>query len=243
MILNKIKNINNSNGIGVLYIVGTPIGNLEDITLRAITTLKNVDYIFCERILHAKKLLKHYNINTPLKTYASYTPHREVKKAINLLLTGKDIAMISDAGTPTISDPGVKMVHSVYEELKEKAMVRCIPGPSAVVSALSCSGAPSSGFVFLGFLPKKHGVQKILSNITEATTVLYESPHRLLKTLVKIKEHIETQREVIVAREITKIYESYIRGNIETVITHFVDNPQEQKGECVIIISSLIVKK
>ena len=226
--------------IGTLYVVGTPIGNLEDITFRAVKTLKEVDHIFCEDTRITRRILQRYDINTPMSSYTSWSGIGKIRRAIRMIDEGKSIALVSDAGTPSISDPGVKMVGAVRDEFGGNA-IRSIPGPSAVIAALSSSGAPSSSFVFLGFLPKKKGRNTIFQYMKDEkrTIVFYESPHRLLKTLNNIKENISKNKEIIVAREMTKIYESYINGSIDNVIEHFETYPQQVKGEIVIIINSL----
>lgn len=231
--------------MGTLFVVATPIGNLSDITYRAVETLKEVDHIFCENTLRAKRLLTNYDINTSLSSYTSWSGSFKINKAINMLKDGKSIALISDAGTPCISDPGVKLVRAVYEEFGSDADVKTIPGASAVIAALSASGAPASSFEFLGFLPKKHGRGKLLDKIggSSHTVALYESPHRLLKTLKELSERLASEREVIVARELTKIYESFTKGTVSEVLEHFENNQQEIKGECIIIVSSLNRRK
>ena len=226
---------------GILYVVGTPIGNLADVTYRAIETLRLVDTVFCEDTRVTKKLLKHYDIATPCVSYHSFSGFRKIKQAIDLLGQGGDIALVSDAGTPTISDPGVKFVRHIREALGEAADIRSVPGASAVTAALSISGAPSSSFVFLGFLPRKKGRKTLFENIAKEkrTVVCYEAPHRLLKTLTALQECLDLAREVIIAREITKVYEQVIAGTAKEVLTHYTNHSDEVRGEIVIIISSL----
>ena len=224
---------------GVLYVVATPIGNLNDISARALNTLREVSYIYCENIRVTKKLLNRYDIGTPCRTFSPKSSMRVVQGALHTLDSGDDIALVSDAGTPTISDPGVRFVRAVLQSGNHSVIT--IPGPSALTAALSVSGAPASSFVFLGFLPKKKGRQSLFKGIAEEerTVVLYESPHRIVKTLYALEEHLEAQREVIVARELTKVYESLVRGTAREVREYVEINTQIQRGEFVVIISSL----
>ena len=226
--------------MGTLYVISTPIGNLSDISYRAINTLKSVDYIFCEDTRVSRKLLSHYDIETEVFSYHSYSGFGRIKKAIGYLKSGKDIALISDAGTPTISDPGVKFVREIRKEL-DSISIKSIPGPSSVTAALSISGAPASSFVFLGFLPRKKGKEKLFNEIAKEkkTVVFFESPHRIIKTLESLSKVLDENREVIIAREITKIYESLITGNARTVFEYFEENKKEVRGEFVVIVSSL----
>lgn len=228
--------------MGVLYVVATPIGNLEDISKRALDTLKNVSYIYCENIRTTKKLLARYDITTQCRTFNSRSGEKTIREVIDDLKKSEDVALVSDAGTPTISDPGVRLVRAVLES--GQGSVVTIPGASALLSALSISGAPASSFVFFGFLPKKKGRQSIFEEIAqeEKTCVLYESPHRITKTLSSLEKHLEVDKEVVIARELTKIYESVVRGSAQTVREYFENNPQKCKGEFVIIISSLIIR-
>ena len=227
--------------LGKLYVVGTPIGNLADMSYRAVETLRAVDVIFCEDTRVTRKLLGHYKIETPCVSYHSFSGFGKIKRAIVALREGKDVALVSDAGTPTISDPGVKFVRHVREELGTEVAIHTVPGPSAVTAALSVSGAPSSSFVFLGFLPRKKGRKTLFEYIAEEekTVVCYEAPHRLMKTLQALREHLDQQREVIVARELTKVYESCVAGTAGEMVKYYTEHPDEVRGEAVIIISSL----
>ena len=227
--------------LGTLYVVGTPIGNLADISFRAVEVLRAADTIFCEDTRVTKKLLTHYKINTPCVSYHSFSGFGKIKRAVNSLKQGKDIVLVSDAGTPTISDPGVKFIRHVREEFGDTINIHTIPGPAAVTAALSISGAPSSSFVFLGFLPRKKGRKALFEYISKEkkTVVCYEAPHRLMKTLEALQEHLDPLREVIITREMTKIYEQVIAGTAEEVLKHYTDNPDEVRGEITIIISSL----
>lgn len=230
---------------GTLFVVATPIGNLADMAYRAIETLRAVDTIFCEDTRVTKKLLAHYAIDTNCVSYHSYSGFGKIARAITLLQQGKSVALVSDAGTPTISDPGVKFVRRVREELGEAADIRAVPGASAVTAALSASGAPSSSFLFLGFLPRKKGRNTLFQEIAEEkrTVVCYEAPHRLLKTLGALRECLDPTREVIVAREMTKVHEQVVSGTAEEVLAYYATHPDKVRGEVVLIISSLQKQK
>ena len=217
---------------GHLFVVGTPIGNLEDITLRAISTLQNVDLILAEDTRNSKKLLSAHNIDTKMMSYHEHSNEKETKRIISLLLDGKNLALISDAGTPTISDPGYGLIRDC---IKKEIKIIPIPGASAITTAMSVSGLPSDSFTFFGFLPQKKGrIKKIkeLLNV-DNTIILFESPFRLEKTLNPLKEYLGN-RSVVVGRELTKLYEEIIRGNLEDVIKYF--SKSKVKGEIVIMI-------
>ena len=217
---------------GHLFVVGTPIGNLEDITLRAISTLQNVDLILAEDTRNSKKLLSAHNIDTKMMSYHEHSKEKEAKRIISLLLDGKNLALISDAGTPTISDPGYGLIRDC---IKKEIKIIPIPGASAITTAMSVSGLPSDSFTFFGFLPQKKGrIKKIkeLLNV-DNTIILFESPFRLEKTLNQLKEYVGN-RSVVVGRELTKLYEEIIRGNLEDVIKYF--SKSKVKGEIVIMI-------
>lgn len=228
---------------GILYVVATPIGNLEDITLRALRILREVDFILCEDTRVATKLLSHYDIKKPLVSYHAHSGLSKADKILEDLSEGKQLALISDAGTPTISDPGVLLIMQIREKFGNDIDIIPIPGASAVITALSVCGIPSSSFTFLGFLPHKKGKETLLKEISASkrTVVFYESPHRILKTLTSLREHlletVETKRKIVVARELTKIYENIISGTIEEVLQHFRDNEETVKGEFVVIVS------
>ena len=227
--------------IGVLYVVGTPIGNLGDMTNRAVAVLQKVDTVFCEDTRVTQKLLSHYAITVSCVSYHSFSGFGKIARAISILRQGRDIALVSDAGTPTISDPGVKFVRHVREALGDMADIRAVPGASAVAAALSVSGAPSSSFVFLGFLPRKKGRRSLFKEIAaeKRTVVCYEAPHRLLKTLKSLQECVDLKREVIVVREMTKVYEQVVVGTAEEVLAYYVAHPDEVRGEVVVIVSAL----
>ena len=217
---------------GQLFVVGTPIGNLEDVTLRAISTLQSVDIILAEDTRNSKKLLDAHKIETKMISYHEHSNDKEIKKIIDLLLEGKDLALISDAGTPTISDPGYGLIRNC---IKHDIVIVPIPGVSAITAAMSVSGLPSDSFTFIGFLPQKKGRLKkieLLKNI-ENTVILFESPYRLEKTLNQLLDHLGN-RSVVVGRELTKLYEEVIRGNLTDVIKYF--SKSKVKGEIVIMI-------
>ena len=216
-----------------LYIVPTPIGNLEDFTFRAINVLKDVDLILCEDTRRSKKLLIHYDIETPLRSHHKFNEHKEIGKVVNKILSGEKIALISDAGTPGISDPGFLAVRTCLENNIE---VECLPGATALIPALVNSGIPFDKFVFEGFLPVKKGRKTKLEKLSEEerTMVFYESPHKILKTLKDFSNSFGQERKVAISRELTKIYEETIRLSLEDSVKLFTEKPP--KGEFVIII-------
>jgi 16S rRNA (cytidine1402-2'-O)-methyltransferase len=213
--------------MSVLYVVATPIGNLEDITLRALRVLKEVDIILCEDTRVTKKLLQKYDIFKPLLSYHSHSTIQRADEIIALLALGKTMALVSDAGTPCISDPGSLLVRMIRDQLPGVKIVP-IPGPCALTAALSAAGVPASEFLFLGFLPHKKGRETLFREIanSERTVVFYESPHRIKKTLESLKKHAGEERKVIVARELTKIFEE--------VTEH---EPSVIKGEFVVVVA------
>lgn len=217
-----------------LYLIPTPIGNLEDITLRAINTLKNADVILAEDTRTSGHLLKHLGITKPLQSYHIHNEHQTVQKLIARLLKGENMALVSDAGTPAISDPGFLLVR---ECLKNNIEVECLPGPTAFVPALVNSGLPNDRFTFEGFLPHKKGRQTRLTQLKEEerTMIFYESPHRLLKSLEQFVEYFGADRQASVSRELTKVYEETIRGTLTEIIAYFAE--KTIKGEIVIVVS------
>ncbi|MAJ38333.1 MAG: 16S rRNA (cytidine(1402)-2'-O)-methyltransferase [Flavobacteriaceae bacterium] len=219
---------------GKLYVVPTPIGNLEDITLRAIRILSEVDLILAEDTRVSRKLLSQYKIETTLESHHQNNEHATVFKQVEKMKQGLSLALISDAGTPAISDPGFLLVR---ETVKAGIEVDCLPGPTALIVALVNSGIPTERFVFEGFLPPKKGRQKKLQQISdeERTIVFYESPHKLNKTLAQLAEHIEEDRTIAVCREMTKKFEETIRGTLKEVQQYFEEN--SPKGEFVIVLS------
>lgn len=223
--------------IGTLYIVATPIGNLEDITLRALRILKEVDYILCEDTRTTQTILNKYDIKTKTMSYHAHSTENKESTIINLIKGGKNLALVSDAGTPCISDPGVLLVANVRKEFGSEAKVSPIPGPSALVSALSASGISSAEFTFLGFLPHKKGREKIFKEIAESERVIvfYESTHRVLKTLASLHTHMP-RCEVMIAREITKQFEEFIKGSPSELLNFLTENKVKQKGEFVLIV-------
>ena len=222
-----------------LCIVATPIGNLEDISPRALRILKEVDMVLCEDTRLTRKLLSHYDIHTPTLSYHSNSSEDKENKVIELLKEGKNLALVSDAGTPAISDPGAKLVSAVRSAMPEDVAIIAIPGPSALTSALSVSGLPASDFLFLGFLPHKKGRNSLFEEIATSsrTVVFYESPHRLLKTLDSLKNKLEESRTLVISREISKIYEEVVSGSVAEVEKYFIGNPEKVRGEFVLMVS------
>ena len=219
--------------MGKLYLVPTPIGNLKDITFRAIEVLKTVDLILAEDTRTSGKLLKHYDIDTPMQSHHMHNEHKTVEGIVNRLRSGDSIALISDAGTPAISDPGFLLTRASVENDIE---VDCLPGATAFVPALVNSGLPNDRFVFEGFLPAKKGRQTRLKLLSEEkrTMIFYESPHKLIKTLTQFKEFFGTEQRVSVSREITKLHEETVRGSIPEVLAYYESKPP--KGEIVIVL-------
>lgn len=217
----------------ILTLVPTPIGNLGDITFRAIEVLKSVDTILAEDTRTSSNLLKHYQIEKKLQSFHIFNEHRALEGLIARMKQGESFALISDAGTPGIADPGFLLVRAC---LKEGLKIECLPGSTAFVPALVKSGFPSDRFVFEGFLPHKKGRQTILTELAEEerTIILYESPHRLLKTLEQIVQFFGPERQVSVSRELTKIHEETRTGSAEEVLSHF--SVYSPKGEIVMII-------
>ena len=216
-----------------LYIVPTPIGNLEDITLRSINVLIDSDLVLCEDTRRSKILMSHYKINTQLKSFHKFNEHKEVDSIVGQIKEGKKISLISDAGTPGISDPGFLIVRTCIESEIE---IECLPGATAFVPALINSGIPSDKFVFEGFLPVKKGRKtrlEMLSN-EKRTMIFYESPHKILKTLNDFKLNFGSKRKISISRELTKVYEENIRGTVEKVICFFGE--KKIKGEIVIVV-------
>jgi len=217
-----------------LFIVPTPIGNLEDMTFRAIKVLKEVDLILAEDTRTSGKLLKHYEIMTVMQSHHMHNEHKTIESIIRRLQSGENIALISDAGTPAISDPGFLLTRACVAHAIE---VECLPGATAFVPALVNSGLPNDRFVFEGFLPVKKGRQTRLKILAEErrTMVFYESPHKLIKTLTHFCDYLGNDREVSVSRELTKLYEETIRGTAKDVLAYYTSKPP--KGEIVIIVS------
>ncbi len=216
-----------------LYLVPTPIGNLDDITLRAIKVLKEVDLILAEDTRTSGKLLKHFDITTHMQSHHMHNEHKTIDTLVKKLKSGTTIALISDAGTPAISDPGFLLTRACIEN---NIQVECLPGATAFVPALVNSGLPNDKFVFEGFLPVKKGRQTRLKFLVEEnrTMIFYESPHKLIKTLTNFVEYFGEDRQVSVSRELTKLYEETIRGTTTEVLEHYTIKPP--KGEIVIVV-------
>ncbi len=232
----------------MLYVIGTPIGNLEDITLRALNVLRDVDYIFCEDTRVTKKLLERYQIKKPLVSYHQHSDQAKIRQLVDLI-RDYNVALVTDAGTPGIADPGGKLIELVYQQLREVKIVP-LPGPSALVTALSVSGLPSDKFIFKGFIPHKKGREKFINEVLSAdqTVVFYESCHRIIRCLEQFKMQINNDnradkdlsktKRVIVARELTKKFESIYRGSVEEILDRLKQEFPERlpKGEFVVIV-------
>lgn len=216
---------------GTLYIVATPIGNLGDITLRALETLKSVDFILCEDTRHTQKILNHFEIKTPTISYHQHSDERKLKEIKEILASGKSLALVTDAGTPGISDPGNKLVSVISDH---RSPIIPIPGPSALTAALSVSGFDTSKVLFLGFPPHK-GRAKFFKEVAEAqhTVAFYESNHRIKKCLGELMEILDKKRQICVCRELTKQFETIYRGTIEEILQMKI----VEKGEFVILIA------
>tara|TARA_B100000902_G_C27243097_1_gene881106 strand:- start:349 stop:1029 length:681 start_codon:yes stop_codon:yes gene_type:complete len=223
--------------VSEIYIIPTPIGNLGDITYRAIETLKNVDLIYAEDTRTTHKLLSHYEISKRTISYHQHNEHKIVDNIIdNIINNNQKIALVSDAGTPGISDPGFLLINKAKNK---EIPVFCLPGPTALIPAIVQSGFASDEFYFFGFLPHKKGRKKKLIKLLEnnSTTILYESPHRLLKLLEEIKEHDKNDRKISVSRELTKIHEETVQGFPDQLISHF--SKKTIKGEIVVVMDKL----
>jgi 16S rRNA (cytidine1402-2'-O)-methyltransferase len=227
------------------YVVGTPIGNMEDITYRAVRILSEVDLVLCEDTRVTKNLLNKYNIITPTFSYPSdnLKPgidnlNPKVEKILKMIQEGKTLALVSDAGTPTISDPGSVLVTKIKEVFPDIDIVS-IPGPSAIISALSISGLPIAEFTFLGFLPHKKGRETLFKEIAGSKRVMsfYESPHRIMKALESLQK-FAPDKKVTIARELTKVFEQIVSGKAEEIIKYFTDNADKVRGEFVVIVSN-----
>ncbi|MFA5555954.1 MAG: 16S rRNA (cytidine(1402)-2'-O)-methyltransferase [Flavobacteriaceae bacterium] len=216
-----------------LYIVPTPIGNLDDMTFRAVKVLKEVDVILAEDTRNSGKLLKHFDITTPMQSHHMYNEHKTIESLIKRLQTGSTVALISDAGTPAISDPGFLLTRACVENNIE---VECLPGATAFVPALVNSGLPNDRFIFEGFLPEKKGRQTRFLALAEETRtmIFYVSPHKLLKTLEEFIQYFGEDRPVSVSRELTKLHEETFRGTAKEVLNHF--SQKTVKGEIVVIV-------
>lgn len=220
--------------MGILYVVPTPVGNMEDMTFRAIRILKEADLILAEDTRTSGILLKHYEIKNAMQSHHKFNEHKTVEGIVNRIKAGETIALISDAGTPGISDPGFLVVR---ECVKNDIEVQCLPGATAFVPALVSSGLPDERFCFEGFLPQKKGRMTRLNALAEEqrTMIFYESPYRLLKTLTQFQEIFGADRQVSVCREISKVHEESVRGTLQEVVAHFTAT--EPRGEIVIILA------
>ncbi len=228
--------------MGILYIVATPIGNLKDITFRAVETLKEADFILCEDTRQTAKLLNHYDISKPMVSYFQHSKISKINYIFEQLEKGKKLALVTDAGTPGISDPGGKLIEAIVERLPSCDIIP-IPGPSALITALSASGFPTDKFVFMGFPPAKKGREKYFKKLMEAEypVVFYESPHRILKTLKQLSDMYQAssiKHQAVIGRELTKKFETIYRGNIDEIINQLEADKKQTKGEFVIIINS-----
>ncbi len=247
----------------MLYIVATPIGNLEDISLRALRILREVDFVLCEDTRVTSKILDHYEIDTKTISYHQHSGRSKEDKILNLLKNGKSLALVTDAGTPGISDPGGKLIQAVLENLGDQVKIESVPGPSAVTAALSISGIPTDKFLFMGFPPHKKGRQTFLQSIfkSEFPSVIYESKHRIIKFLEELqvindvnkkekkrreietvskkekKEKIKVVTSVVVCRELSKMHETVYRGELDDIVEKIKLNKNDQKGEFVVIIA------
>ena len=225
--------------MATLFIVGTPIGNLEDVTLRALRVLKEVDVILCEDTRVTKRLLEKYAIaDKQLTTYNEQQSGINATKVIGLLEEGKNVALVSDAGTPGISDPGSMLVQKVREALPD-IKIESVPGPSALTAALSIAGVPVHDFVFLGFLPHKKGRETLFKEIatSERTMIFYESPHRVLNALESLVK-FSPDKKVTIARELTKIHEEIVSETLAELLVFFKTNPEKGRGEVVVIVTA-----
>ncbi len=225
--------------MGTLSVVATPIGNLGDITLRALATLKEADAIACEDTRVSAKLLARFEIKKPLLIFHAESGPQAAHRLLALLAEGKHVALITDAGTPAISDPGSQLVQFARTRLGDEVRIQAIPGPSALTAALSIAGLSGNDFVFMGFLPHKKGRQTAFKEIATFTrpAVFYESPHRIEKALASLAEYLEPDRKVMVVREITKIHESFVEGTPAEVVAYFANHPTEIRGEFVVIVA------
>lgn len=219
--------------MGKLYVVPTPVGNLEDITLRALNVLKECDIILAEDTRTSSVLMKHFGIETRMQSYHKFNEHKTTAHLVERMKSGEIFALISDAGTPSISDPGYMLVR---DSISEGVEVECLPGATAFVPALVESGFPNDRFCFEGFLPQKKGRQTRLRQLSEEvrTMIFYESPYRVVKTLTQLSENMGSERQASVSREISKLFAETVRGTLEELTNHFKEN--EPRGEFVIVV-------
>lgn len=222
--------------MSTFYVIGTPIGNLEDISHRAIRILKEVDVVLCEDTRVTKRLFEKYEISTHMVSYHAQSGETKVELILEKIEEGKNIALVTDAGTPGISDPGSMLISTIREKYPELKIVS-VPGPSALTSALSIAGVPTNEFIFLGFMPHKKGRETLFKEIAESerTIVFYESTHRIIKTLESL---LKINKKITIVREITKIYEEVLQGSAEVLLKTLTEIPEKQKGEFVVIVSN-----
>ncbi len=220
-----------------LYVVATPIGNLEDITQRALRVLGEVDVILCEDTRHTLEMLNHFKIKKTLVSYHQHSQVQKVDNIISLLKAGKNLALVSDAGTPGLSDPGGVLIEAVLNELGKDIEIIPVPGPTALTAIISVAGMPTDRFLFLGFLPHKKGRQTLFQEIkdSERTVIFYESTHRIIKTLTSLAEILEPERRLVVGRELTKKFETIYRGSAQDVLKQLETG--ETRGEFVVVVS------
>lgn len=225
--------------IGFLAVVGTPIGNLEDVSQRSLTVLRLADVIVCEDTRVTTKLCDRFDITVPLQSVHHHSASSKIADVISMIRAGKTVALVTDAGTPGVSDPGGILVAAAYDA---GVRVIAIPGPSAVTAALSISGLPTDRFRFFGFLPHKKGRETMLAEIAASTdtAAFFESPYRIMKTLERLKELLEPDRTVVVTRELTKAFEEVVRGSASYVCDAFIGNPGKVRGEFVIVVSAKV---
>jgi 16S rRNA (cytidine1402-2'-O)-methyltransferase len=226
--------------MSTLYVVATPIGNLEDITLRALRIFKEVDFVVAEDTRTSGQLLAHFEIKKPFISFHAQSPESRLKEICDRLVAGESAALVTDAGTPGISDPGTLLVDYVRKNSSDIKVIP-VPGPSAIIAALSASGLPSAEFVFLGFLPHKKGRQTLFKEIaaSERTIAFYESPHRILKTLESLRGELGPERMVVIGRELTKLFEETPRGTAAELLTYYEAHPDKVRGEFVVLVSGL----
>jgi len=225
--------------MSTLYVMATPIGNLEDITLRALRILKEVDFILCEDTRQTLKLLNRFEIKKHLISYHQHSNLQKMDDIVGLLREGKNLALVSDAGTPALSDPGGVLIERVVGELGDSVKIVPVPGASALTAIASVAGLPVDRFVFLGFLPHKKGKQALFNFIKESdrTVIFYESPHRIIKTLTFLEGILDDNRRIVVGRELTKKFETIYRGSVQEVLEKV--QVDEVKGEFVVVISRM----
>ncbi|MDP3964907.1 MAG: 16S rRNA (cytidine(1402)-2'-O)-methyltransferase [bacterium] len=223
---------------GSLAVVATPIGNLNDVSRRAIETLRSANAIICEDTRVTRKLLSHLEISVPLISLHHHSGREKYEEVIEKIADGGNLAMVSDAGTPGVSDPGNMLIRKLVDSLGERVRITAVPGPSALTAALSISGLPSDRFLFLGFLPHKKGRETLFRKIIESqeTVVFFESPHRILKTLERLDQLMTPERPMVIVREATKMYEERVGETVSECHNLFQSNPQKVKGEFVVIV-------